>query len=105
MIPTKVPTAELMLSCDATSNYHKGMGKSSPQLSEQLRDQIQSCGKTRYQIAKDTGLSQPLLSRFVNRECGLSIESTDVLCAYLGLKLAKRNKSDGDAWRLFQQPK
>ena len=103
MTPIQVPTAEPMLACDATNHYHKGMGKLSPHLSEQLRDEIQSCGKTRYQISKDTGLSQPLLSRFVNDECGLSMYSTDALCAYLNLKLAKRTKADGDTWRLNQQ--
>jgi transcriptional regulator with XRE-family HTH domain len=56
-------------------------------ISEQLREAIERSGKSRYRIAQDTGISQAILSRFVNTKCGLSLAYVDVLCEYLGLQL------------------
>ena len=36
---------------------------------------------------------------------GLRFEAMEVLCAYLGLKLIKRTKKDGDSWQLYQRTK
>jgi transcriptional regulator with XRE-family HTH domain len=56
-------------------------------LSQQIRDAIESCGKTRYQIAKDTGIDQATLSRFMSGNGGLSIPVLDKLGAYLNLRI------------------
>lgn len=55
--------------------------------SDQLRRAVESSDKTRYRIAQETGISESILSRFVNRGAGLSMGSVDKLCACLGLQL------------------
>lgn len=55
--------------------------------SEQLRKAIRQSDKTRYRISKDTGVSEAVLSRFMNEKVGLSMETVDLLCEYLGLRL------------------
>ncbi len=56
-------------------------------LSEQVRQAIDACGKTRYQISKDTGIDQATLCRFMGGKGGLSIPILDRLGEYLGLRI------------------
>jgi transcriptional regulator with XRE-family HTH domain len=56
-------------------------------LSEQVRQAILKAGVSRYRIAKETGVDQPALSRFVHGERGLSIEALDAIGLYLGLSI------------------
>lgn len=63
--------------------------------SEQLRAALKECGQTRYQVSKQTGISQPTLSRFVNGERGLPLKTIDQLVEYLGLEVARRQSKKG----------
>jgi hypothetical protein len=56
-------------------------------LSEQVRQAIDTCGKTRYQISQDTGIDQATLCRFMGGNGGLSIPVLDTLGEYLGLRI------------------
>ena len=56
-------------------------------LSEQLRAAILSAPVSRYRIAKDAGVSEAVLSRFVNGETGLRMVIADRLAVYLKLEL------------------
>jgi hypothetical protein len=56
-------------------------------LSEQVRQAIETCGKTRYQISQDTGIDQATLCRFMGGKGGLSIPVLDTLGEYLGLRI------------------
>jgi hypothetical protein len=56
-------------------------------LSEQIRQVIETCGKTRYQISQDTGIDQATLCRFMGGNGGLSIPVLDRLGKYLGLRI------------------
>jgi transcriptional regulator with XRE-family HTH domain len=58
-------------------------------LADQLRQAMIDSGKTQYRIAKDTGISQPLVTRFINGNCGVSLETADKLLEYLGLELSE----------------
>ena len=58
-------------------------------LSEQLRAAILSAPVSRYRIAKDAGVSEAVLSRFVNGETGLRMVIADRLAVYLKLELRK----------------
>ncbi len=68
------------------------MAKNPKLLSEQLRDAILSADVSRYRIAKETGLTEALLSRFINGVAGLGQESIDKIGKYLGLRLDKSEK-------------
>ena len=48
---------------------------------------IKSAGVTRYRIARETGIDEAALSRFMSGERGLDLSTVDRLAAYLGLQL------------------
>lgn len=52
---------------------------------------MEKSGKTRYQIWQDTGISQTILHRIVKGGTA-SIETLDILCKYLNLKLVQEKK-------------
>lgn len=59
-------------------------------LSEQLRRAIEASPMSRYQLAKETGVSQSVLSLFCNKKRGLSLRAIDALAAALDLELKPR---------------
>ena len=62
-------------------------------LADQIRQAMIDSAKTQYRIAKDTGISQPLITRFVNGDRGISLETADKLIEYLGLELKPTRKA------------
>jgi plasmid maintenance system antidote protein VapI len=56
-------------------------------VSDQLKDAILNCGQTRYRIAQETGVTEATLSKFIHGHHGLSLETVDIIGAYLGLQL------------------
>ncbi len=61
-------------------------------LVDTIKKAITASGKTRYRIAKDTGVTQGQLSRLMTGECGLSVESVEILAEYLGLEITIKPK-------------
>lgn len=61
-------------------------------VSTTLRRAIEHCGKSRYEIAKKTGIAQSMLSRFVTAKRGLSINAVDRLSMFLKLELVSRKR-------------
>lgn len=60
-------------------------------ISDQLRKAIAQCGKTRYRISLETGITQSQLSRFVNDPAvSLSLANIDKLCECIGAELVLR---------------
>lgn len=64
------------------------MAKRRIKFSDQLRHAIETCGMTRYEISKRTGVAQPTLSRFMYGKGGLSVDGLDKIADCLGLNLA-----------------
>lgn len=58
----------------------------------EIRAAIEASEQTRYRIAKQTGISQPQLSRLMSGERGLSIEALEKLADHLGLEIIIRPK-------------
>lgn len=54
---------------------------------DQLRRAIAKSGKSQVEIARATGISRPMLNRFVRGERSISLESAAALCRYLKLRL------------------
>ncbi len=81
----------------ATGNYAGPMGlqeyfawrktRSGALLPQQLRAAIESCGQTLYAISQASGISAPILQRFMNGDRGITLETAGKLAAYLGLSL------------------
>jgi transcriptional regulator with XRE-family HTH domain len=61
-------------------------------LSDQIRRVVATCGRTRYSIAKQTGISEATLSRFMSGERGLPMKTLDLLADYLGLDIVQAKK-------------
>jgi len=64
--------------------------KSKPTMTDVLRAAIERSSLTRYRIAKDTGIPETSLMRFVRGETSLRLDKADALADYLGLELVKR---------------
>lgn len=67
--------------------------KRTTKVSDQLRGLIDGCGLTRYELAKQTGIDESTLSRFMSGERGLSMKAIDALGAYLGWEVVAKSKS------------
>ena len=61
---------------------------------EKLAEAIEKSGKSRYQIAKDTGIDQAVLCRIATGSGtgSCSTKTADILCKYLGLELKPKKK-------------
>jgi hypothetical protein len=69
--------------------------KPKPTMTDVLKAAIEGSGLTRYRIAKDTGIDEAALMRFVRGETSLRLDRADVLAEYLGLELVRRK---GKPW-------
>ncbi len=58
-------------------------------LVDELRNAILHCGQTEYRVAKESGVSQPVLNRFLRGQRGISLETAAKFAAYLRLHLAR----------------
>jgi plasmid maintenance system antidote protein VapI len=70
------------------------MAKKPKRISEQLREAILAADVSRYRIAKDLGVSEAQLSRFISGTTALGQDFIDRIGEYLGLELVGR-KSKG----------
>lgn len=68
--------------------------KRSKLLTDQLRQAIDDSGLTRYRIAKETGISEPTLSKFYLGQRGLSMTALNALGEFLELTIAMGRKPD-----------
>jgi transcriptional regulator with XRE-family HTH domain len=64
---------------------------SKPTMTDVLKTAIQRSGVSRYRIAKETGLTEPSLCRFMQGATSLRLDKADKLADYLGLELAGTN--------------
>jgi plasmid maintenance system antidote protein VapI len=56
---------------------------------ELIRKQIEKCGKTRYRISQESGISEAQLCRIIKgKTC--TVETADVLLEYFGLELVPK---------------
>ncbi len=56
-------------------------------LADQLKLAVAATGKSISAVARESGVPQPVLHRFVTGERGLLLDTADRLAAYLGLEL------------------
>ena len=59
---------------------------------EQVREAIDQSGKSRYRIAKDTGIGESQLSKLMSGTAGLSFPKLELLMDYLGYKVTLKRK-------------
>jgi plasmid maintenance system antidote protein VapI len=61
-------------------------------LEEQLRDALVQTGLSMNELARRSGVSQPILSRFVRGDRSLTLPVAARLCSMLGLRLCAEEK-------------
>jgi plasmid maintenance system antidote protein VapI len=76
------------------------MAKKPKLISEQLREAMLTADISRYRIAKEIGVTEALLSRFMNGVAGLGQDNIDKIGELLGLRLVRpkrksKSKSKG----------
>jgi plasmid maintenance system antidote protein VapI len=57
-----------------------------------LKQALSDTGKSVYALARASGVSQPVLHRFMAGQRTLTLPTADKLCAFLGLELMKSSK-------------
>ena len=60
-------------------------------LVETLKFAIANSDKSRYEIARESEVSEAVLSRFVNGERGITLETASKISNVLGLKMLRKN--------------
>ena len=60
------------------------------EFSEVIRQAIRERGLSQREIARVTGVAQPIISRFMSGERTLRMDTASVLIHYLGLELAAK---------------
>jgi hypothetical protein len=73
------------MSIDEYMAWRDGTGNSP--LGQQLQAAIAATGQSLYSIAQASGISAPVLQRFVNGQRGITLETAGKLAEYLGLGL------------------
>jgi len=58
---------------------------------EIIRKQIKTCGKSRYQISKDSGVDEAALCRIMQGG-SCKVETADKLLKYFGIELRKKSE-------------
>lgn len=61
-------------------------------LTDELKQAIADSGVSGYKLAKESGVPQPVVQRFLAGERGISLTTADKLAAYLGLRLTHFKK-------------
>jgi plasmid maintenance system antidote protein VapI len=66
------------------------MKKRRTHLEKQIRAAIKESGLTIYRLAKDSGVPQPVLSRFLNAKRGITLTTASKLAEALELELVPK---------------
>jgi len=57
-----------------------------------IRDSIEASGKSRYQLARESGVAESVLSRLMSGERGVSVRTAERIADALGLEIVVRPK-------------
>jgi plasmid maintenance system antidote protein VapI len=63
-------------------------------MAELIRESIRETGLSVFAVARASGVSQPVLSRFMNCERGILLDTAEKLCHWLGLELRHADESE-----------
>jgi transcriptional regulator with XRE-family HTH domain len=71
---------------------------------DQLRQLITGRNLTAYAVARSAGVAPSVVSRFLSRERGLTLETFDAVAGALGLRLVESGRGKGRPARTISQP-
>jgi len=58
-------------------------------MTDVLKEAVRQSGLSQYRIAKDTGITEPSLCRFMQGAASLRLDKADLLADHLGLRLVR----------------
>jgi transcriptional regulator with XRE-family HTH domain len=61
-------------------------------INAQLREAIEKSDMSRYRISAESGVSQAVLSRFVNGQADLTLAKAEKICEALGIDLSLKKR-------------
>jgi hypothetical protein len=67
---------------------------SSESFADKIRRAVRSTGRSTCAIAAASGIAQPVLSRFLSRQRGITLETAEKLCRTLRLSLQPQDTRD-----------
>ena len=70
-------------------DIHQLYAKMLSMIIELIRKQIETCGKSRYRISKETGIDKAALCRIMQGG-SCKAETADILLKYFGIELKKK---------------
>ena len=73
------------------------MGKKRIRFSDQIRQAVDSSGRSRYRICKEAGIDQATFSRFMSGKVGMALPTLDALADVLGLDIVMTKSADADS--------
>lgn len=62
-----------------------------PRIADKLRRAIKGSGKTKYQLAKETGIPQSTIGRFMAGK-NMGVDQAGILAEHLGMDLTMRHR-------------
>jgi len=71
---------------------------------DQLRSTIAARGLTAYSVARSAGVAPSVVSRFLSRERGLTLETFDAISGALGLRMIESGRGKGRPARSRTNP-
>lgn len=89
ILPITVLYSRCSLETDSP-NTEENMATKPKRIDEQLRTAIKASGLTRYRIAKNAGITQIMLDRFVTEEGDLRLATAAKICTALNLELTTK---------------
>ena len=78
--------------------YNTGMNakqQSKTDLAATIRKAVKDSGMTPYRIATDADVDRAIMTRFVNEQRGLTLDTASRLCDILGLELRPSTRPKG----------
>jgi len=63
-------------------------------IADVLREKIRNTGKSVFKISRESGVAQPVLSRFMSGKRSVNLETVEKLCAYFNLILVHKNTEE-----------
>ena len=81
-----------LLTVSQLSRRIQPMTRKRVKLTDQLRQAIDTCGKSRYQVGQETGIDPATLCRFMHKQGGLSMDGLDLIADCLGLNITTGSK-------------
>ncbi len=68
------------------------MARKTPSVSQQIRNAVKASGRSWYWVAKETGLSEPTVGRFMRRKVDLLLSNAEKIMSLMNMRVVTKPK-------------